>query len=109
MSAGVMVQYVGFECKPREREYTFNVREEGVEAREFTVTISNEAFGSHRARFQDAPDICSRRLIQELTSSENHPLINHFCVTDTDLDAYRSTHPQKPFSRFPSHKKEDEA
>jgi len=36
------------------REYTFNVREAGSE-REFTLSIENAAFVSHRARYQDAP------------------------------------------------------
>ena len=54
MSDAVIVQYRGFEVKTLVREYTFNVREAGSE-REFTLSIENEAFVSHRARYQDAP------------------------------------------------------
>ena len=48
MSDAVIVQYRGFEVKTFVREYTFNVREAGSE-REFTLSIENEAFVSHRA------------------------------------------------------------
>jgi hypothetical protein len=65
MSSKVLVQYVGFEAQPMVREYTFSVRELG-EPREFTLTIANEAFISHRARFQDGPSICALRLYTEL-------------------------------------------
>ncbi len=107
MTESIMVQYVRFEAKALVREYTFNVRQTGLEPREYTVTISNEAFGAHRARFQDAPDICSRRLILELSLNGNHPLRNHFTVTDADLADYKTNHSPKPASRFPSHKKTD--
>ncbi len=49
MSEGVLVQYRGFQAKLLVREYTFQVREAGME-REFTVNIANEAFLSHRVR-----------------------------------------------------------
>jgi hypothetical protein len=60
MSNGVVVQYVGFEPKALVREYTFSVRGSGEE-REFHLNIPNEAFISHRARYQDAPGICAVR------------------------------------------------
>ena len=73
MGDNIIVQYVGFEAKPSVREYTFSVRETSNEPRDFTLTITNEAFDSHRARYQDAPDICSLRLHRELATYANHP------------------------------------
>ena len=104
MSENIFVLYKGFQAKHLVREYTFTVQIAGAQAQPFTLTILNEAFDSRRARFQDAPDICSRRLLQELTASSNHPQKDHFRVTDADLDAYRETHPTKSAQRFPSRK-----
>jgi hypothetical protein len=82
------VQYVGFQAKQLEREYTFHVRGEG-EDREFTLNIANEAFVSHRARYQDAPGICAERLQAELTAHANHPPESQYEITGAELDVYR--------------------
>ncbi len=92
MSESVLVQYVGFEAKSLVREYTFQVRDAVGEPREFTITIANEAFDAHRARFQDAPDICSLKLQRELATYSNHPPKNHYRITDAELEDYRGTH-----------------
>jgi hypothetical protein len=98
MSSGPIVQYIGFEAKPLVREYTFNVREAGVE-REFTLNIANEAFVSHRARYQDAPAICALRLNAELAAHSNHPPDTRFVITSAELDDYRvSRAPKTPRS-----------
>jgi len=80
MSDSVIVQYRGFEVKSLVREYTFNVREAGSE-REFTISIENEAFVSHRARYQDAHSICSQRLNAELQAHSNHPPESQFVIS----------------------------
>jgi hypothetical protein len=95
MSDAVLVQYVGFEAKTLVREYTFQVRLPADEPREFTLTIANEAFGSRRVRYQDAPDVCSLKLQRELTTYANHPPKSHFRVTDAELDDYRLAHTAK--------------
>ena len=90
-----VVQYVGFQSKPLVREYTFSVREGPSDARKFTLTILNEAFDAHRARYQDAPDICSHRLQRELDASTNHPLKSHWAISDVELEEYRVAHSPK--------------
>jgi hypothetical protein len=62
MTENVNVQYVGFQAKALVREYNFLVRRPSNETSEFTLTILNEAFNSRRVRYQDAPEICSRKL-----------------------------------------------
>ena len=89
-----IVQYVGFQATSLAREYTFVVRGEG-EDREFTFNIANEAFVSHRARYQDAPGICSERLQAELAAHSNHPPENQYVITGTELDTYRSARAPK--------------
>jgi hypothetical protein len=90
VSKDILVQFMGFQVTTRNREYTFLVRESSSETREFTLTISNEAFDGRRARFQDAPDICSIKLHRELAIYANHPPETHYLITDADLDDYRS-------------------
>ncbi len=95
MSDNVVVQYVGFKAKPLVREYTFQVRHAMDELCEFTLTIANEAFDSHRVRYQDAPDVCSLKLQRELATYANHPPEAHFRITNAELDDYRSAHTSK--------------
>ena len=95
MIESVSVQYVGFQAKALVREYSFTVRRALNEASEFTLTILNEAFGSNRVRFQDAPEICSLRLHRELVAFGNHPPQAHYRISDADLDDYRSAHPAR--------------
>jgi hypothetical protein len=95
MSDSLIVQFVGYEVSSLVREYRFSVRESKNEAREFTLTIANAAFDCRRARFQDAPDICSLRLRRELAADGNHPANTHFQITDEELDDYRGRHSPK--------------
>ena len=98
MSDSLIAQFVGYEVRPLAREYTFTVRESKTEPRQFTLTIDNSAFNGRRARFQDAPDICSLRLRKELAADANHPVTTHFQITDEELDDYRGRHSPKPSS-----------
>ena len=89
-----LVQYVGYKVTRLAREYTFAVRPSAGDAREFCLSILNEAFNAQRVRFQDAAEICSIRLRQELLAA---PLMDvcAFHITDGDLDAYRAAHSPK--------------
>jgi hypothetical protein len=95
MSDSLIVQFVGYEVSPLERQYRFSVREASSETREFTLTIANAAFDCRRARYQDAPDICSARLRRELAVDGNHPANTRFQITDQELDDYRGRHSPK--------------
>jgi hypothetical protein len=88
MTESSIVQYIGFRSSALGRDYAFSVREPGAEPREYTLTITSEAFASHRARYQDAAEICSLRLHQELAISPNDPAATHFGITDTELAVY---------------------
>jgi hypothetical protein len=94
MSADIIVKYVGFKPMSLVREYTFQVREAG-EDREFKLNIANEAFINQRARYQDAPAICSERLQVELAAHSNHPLQTEYEITAAELDKYRETRTPK--------------
>lgn len=96
------MQFVGFTSGALAREYTFMVREASIAPREFTVAIANEAFTERRLSFQDAPDVCSLKLRRELINGANLLPESHFCVTNAELDDYRTSHeaPRRiPFAR----------
>ncbi len=107
MTDNLIVQFVGYEVGPLVREYRFSVRESRDDAREFTVTIANAAFDGRRARFQDAPDICSLRLHRELAANATHPTNTCFQITNEELDDYRGRHSPKS-SHSPYKKKVSE-
>jgi hypothetical protein len=99
VSDKILVQYIGFQAKSTVREYSFTVRAEG-ESREFTLTIENQAFTSHRARYQDAPDICALRLRAELAAFGNHPTRTCYEITGAELDSYRQSHLPEAFRKL---------
>ncbi len=96
MGNEVLIQYVGFRVRPRLREYMFQVRGGGESLFEFHLTISNEAFLSHRVRYQDAPDICSHWIQRELAANGGTPPRTKCAITDTELEEYRVAHSPKP-------------
>ena len=86
------MQFVGFEAGALARVYSFTVREPSTEPRDFTLAISNSAFDDHLISYQDAPDICSRKLRRELAAYDNHPPETRLEITVADLEDYRSSH-----------------
>jgi len=100
MTDRVIVQYLGFRATALAREYTFAVREGASDTFQYTLAIANEAFVSHRARYQDAPEICCLRLHHELDAHANHPPTTHFCVTDAELANYQDARQSKPLRKF---------
>jgi hypothetical protein len=95
----IIVQYVGFTAGAMAREYSFLVRDDSGQPREYTVTIANEAFVSHRVRYQDGPMICSLRLRRELAANATDPNVTdpftvQFCITDSELADYKNSSPK---------------
>ncbi|MGB6231982.1 MAG: hypothetical protein WBF46_00770, partial [Candidatus Acidiferrales bacterium] len=92
MSDSILMLYLGFESGGLGREYAFQVRYNAEDVRDFTLTIQNEAFTSHRARYQDAPDICSLKLRREIIANANLPSNTNFAISNSELDEYRTGH-----------------
>ena len=86
----VAIQYIGFQLKPRGRDYSYRVVSAKAETREFTLTISNGAFAGGQVRYQDAAAVCYQKLQRELLAEKpEQPLRRHFTVSDRELDDYR--------------------
>lgn len=94
MADHLVLQYIGFTSSALVREYNFVVRDASGQPREYSVTIANEAFLSHRTRYQDGPDICSMKLRRELAANATDPSITRFCITDTELSDYQNSGPK---------------
>ena len=92
MPGPILVQYLGFESKNLVREYAFAVLDGAAAPLHYALTIANDAFDSHRARYQDAPEICSLRLHRELEAHANHPPTMTFCISDKELAIFQEAH-----------------
>jgi hypothetical protein len=87
------IQYLGFELKPRGRVYSYRVVDAKSEAREFTLSISNQAFVDSNVPYQDAASLCYQKLQKELSAeTSEQPLPNHYTISGRDLDDYRDKH-----------------
>jgi hypothetical protein len=106
MADPIVMQYRGFQVKALVREYTFAVLQAAMDPLQYTLTIANEAFVSHRVRYQDAPDICSLKLRRELDAHANHPPTTSFCITDTELAVYQDA--RKPKANRSFQKRQDD-
>ena len=96
MSEPVVLQYVGFETKGAVREYAFTLRGPRGVSSEYFVSIPNDAFVTHRVRYQDAPDVCSRRLHREFATGTDFPPSTRFSITDAELANYQQANAPKP-------------
>ena len=95
MDQPIVLQYLGFETKGALREYAFSLRGLDGESSHDFVTIANEAFSAHRARYQDAPAICSLWLQREFASQAALPPSSTILVTDRELAHYTGAHTPK--------------
>ena len=83
----LIVRYLGFHATAEGRAYTLEASG-GESPRRFVLTIPHAAFLAHEARFQDAPDLCSRKLTRALECDPDL-LPADFLVTAEELTDYR--------------------
>jgi hypothetical protein len=98
MKATAQIQYLGFQLKPRGRDYLYRVVARNTENREFTITISNQSFVEKRMPYQDAAGLCYQKLRKDLDfETPEKPLPSHATLSDQELDEYLETH--RPIKR----------
>lgn len=98
---GAHVEYVGFSANTATREYTLRARQAAEDSLTFTLVIPNEAFLSHRVRYQDGPEICFLKLQREILACSGGLPQARLTVTDADLEEYRTAHAPRPPQRRP--------
>jgi hypothetical protein len=93
----VLIQYLGFKITPCGRDYLYRVIDAKSEKREFTFTISNQAFVEKRVTYQDAAGLCYQKLQTALgLEASERPLPGHSTLSNLELDEYREKyHPIK--------------
>jgi hypothetical protein len=84
VSDAVDLRCVGFECKGAAHEYAFTVRGTDGAFSERLVTLANDAFLAHHARYQDAPEICSLRLDRKFAAGSAPLPSARFSVTEAE-------------------------
>lgn len=93
-----IVRYVGFRSTDAGREYTLQVCDL-VEPRLFVLLIPHAAFTAHQARFQDAPDLCCRKLNRALLHDPDLQPGAGFVVSAEELLDYRQLRESPPITR----------
>ncbi len=89
----MQIQYLGFQTKPRGRDYLYRVIDGKSEKREFTFTISNQAFAERRVPYQDAAHLCYQKLQKALDlETAGQPLPPHATLSNQELEEYREKH-----------------
>ena len=84
-----VIQYTGFQLKPRGRDYSYRVVGVKSEDREFTLTILKRAFEERHFPYQDGAALCYQKLQRELLAeTADVPLQHHLTISDRDLDEY---------------------
>lgn len=92
--AGTQVEYVDFSTKGGAREYRLRVRR-GPDELEYTVRVPNDAFLSHRLRYQDGPEVCFLKLQRALAEGDGALPASPLSVTDAEIEEYRVAHAPK--------------
>jgi hypothetical protein len=92
MSEAVFMEYMGFTSTTQGREYAFHVRFSPQDSRDYTVTITSNAFSSRCVSYQDGPNVCSARLKRELTVNPDAPTGTSFLIEEKELDDHKVTH-----------------
>jgi hypothetical protein len=93
------VEYVGFSSGEAVRTYNLRVILISGEVHHFVLLIPNDAFLSHRIRYQDAPEICYLRLQRDLIACGARMPPDRQTITDDDMELYRAAHAPKPSRR----------
>ena len=83
------IRYLGFRTTDDGREYTLRATGAG-ESRQFVMMIPHQAFATHQARFQDAPDLCCAKLTRVLAGETGDAQADAWLVlTAEELLEYR--------------------
>ena len=83
------MEYMGFTSTTQGREYAFHVQFSPEDSRDYTLTITSEAFSSRRVSYQDGPNVCSSRLKRELTANPDTPTGTSFLIEGKEIDDHK--------------------
>jgi hypothetical protein len=87
--------YLGFRATADGREYALRVTD-GLEPRFFVLLITHEAFATHEARYQDAPDLCFSKLLRDLEADPDLVPAPRLELTVRELREYSTARDRRP-------------
>jgi hypothetical protein len=90
------VEYLDFQSVADYREYRLAIHGPDGSS-EVRLRIANSSFDTGRARLQDGPEICYRRLLRAVACGETAPDV--VTIDDLELASYREAHTQVPRHR----------
>ncbi len=97
------LRYVGMLAKLSHREYGFHIEDKDKGIRLVVLTIDNGHFADNRLMFQEAPDLCYQKLLADLRDRAGaDPIRGRVRVTESDIAAYRDTHPTVKTRKSPA-------
>jgi hypothetical protein len=95
------IQYAGFTLETNSRTYAFHVIRPPDGAREFTVNIQSNAFGSVSLKIQDGPGISLARLKRELDrETPESPAETSLRIGQSDIREYVEKTYRKPVKKW---------
>ncbi len=102
-----MLEYQGFAVVPEGRQYSFRLARKDTD-RGFTLVVSNASFRTGLLHYQDAPEVCYRKLAADLASEDAvTPVSSHQQVTESEITLYQAS--GKAHARVPTQEQRQQA
>jgi hypothetical protein len=75
-------------------EYGFHIEDKDKEPRLIVMMIESEFFKKYALMFQEAPDLCYQKLLEDLKNETAElPINTRLSITASDIAFYREMHP----------------
>ena len=88
-----ILRYIGVIPQTEYLEYGFQVEEKDKDLRLIVLMIESGFFKKYDLKFQEAPDLCYQKLLEELRNETAElPVSPRFSVTASDISHYRELH-----------------
>jgi hypothetical protein len=94
MNGMLLLRYLGVIPQTEYVEYGFQVEDKNKDPRLIVMMIESGFFKKYDLMFQEAPDLCYQKLLEEIRNeTEELPISSRFSVTASDIAHYREVHP----------------
>jgi hypothetical protein len=98
-----LLRYLGVISQTEFLEYGFQVEDKDKVPRLVILMIDSGFFKKYGLMFQEAPDLCYQKLLDEIRNETAELPVNpRFSVTESDIAHYRELHPNTKSRRLGS-------
>lgn len=89
-----LLRYLGVIPQTEYLEYGFRIEDKDKDPRLIVLMIESGFFKKYGLMFQEAPDLCYQKLLEEIRNETAElPVNDRFSVTVSDIAHYRESHP----------------